>query len=445
MADESLSFWPDSLSPEQHRAQIKTHDKYAVYQNERRAHALGRQRKARTDRVNNLRLLLEPGVSREETDCDGASIATDSDARGGVELAASMAIDRTSTSRCRADCEDDGLIQKQAHTADNMRLFYTRQLMQPEWLTDVPDDLAQSWCVMPRPEGTRCLVIASRGWTVSRLRNGSIKHRFRSSLPGGGPSHGDGGAGQSVLDCIFQEGVATYFVLDVMCWRGHALYDCAMDFRAFWLRTRLAEDGAFRPMGGQQYPFAPLPLHPCSVCGLRAAYTASLAGGGVMDGLYLRHAEGRYELGRSPLALLWKDAGCSRYLLDTDAEGQQQLQQEVVLTYRMDGTVATDDDPPVVLGLLPDNFRAGSAHKLEPGKLIRFAIGPGGIQFAPDGVPAGADLRLLRLLNSRRARADAFSRILFQRHVRDGRHVTLQHLVHAAAAAPAPSMAAAMY
>lgn len=35
------------------------------------------------------------------------------------------------------------------------------------------------------------------------------------------------------------------------------------------------------------------------------------------DGVYLRHTAGHYALGgcSSPLALLWKDASCSRYLL----------------------------------------------------------------------------------------------------------------------------------
>ena len=42
----------------------------------------------------------------------------------------------------------------------------------------------------------------------------------------------------------------------------------------------------------------------------------------VRDGLLLLHREGTYAAGAtSPLALLWKDAGCCRHLLDTDAAG----------------------------------------------------------------------------------------------------------------------------
>lgn len=30
----------------------------------------------------------------------------------------------------------------------------------------------------------------------------------------------------TILDCIYSEVNQTYYVLDVMCWRGHPFYDC---------------------------------------------------------------------------------------------------------------------------------------------------------------------------------------------------------------------------
>lgn len=47
---------------------------------------------------------------------------------------------------------------------------FSAQFMHPEWLVDVPADLASAWYVTPRPSGQRCLVIASRGATVRRCR-----------------------------------------------------------------------------------------------------------------------------------------------------------------------------------------------------------------------------------------------------------------------------------
>lgn len=29
-----------------------------------------------------------------------------------------------------------------------------------------------------------------------------------------------------ILDCIYNEAEQTYYILDVMCWRGHPVYDC---------------------------------------------------------------------------------------------------------------------------------------------------------------------------------------------------------------------------
>lgn len=29
-----------------------------------------------------------------------------------------------------------------------------------------------------------------------------------------------------ILDCIYSEAEQTYYILDVMCWRGHPVYDC---------------------------------------------------------------------------------------------------------------------------------------------------------------------------------------------------------------------------
>jgi len=38
--------------------------------------------------------------------------------------------------------------------------------MRPEWMVDIPDDLATGWCVLPRPQGQRSLVVASRGYVL---------------------------------------------------------------------------------------------------------------------------------------------------------------------------------------------------------------------------------------------------------------------------------------
>lgn len=71
------------------------------------------------------------------------------------------------------------------------------------------------------------------------------------------------------------------------------------------------------------------------------------------DGLLLLNKEGHYELGATPLALLWKDAKCSQYLLDTDAAARVPQWQHVVLRYLGNGQCGTADAPPVRLVTLP--------------------------------------------------------------------------------------------
>lgn len=56
------------------------------------------------------------------------------------------------------------------------------------------------------------------------------------------------------------------------------------------------------------------PVWPATPAGLTAAYSDPLPF--TRDGLLLRHREGHYVTGApTPLALLWKDAACSAYLL----------------------------------------------------------------------------------------------------------------------------------
>lgn len=55
--------------------------------------------------------------------------------------------------------------------------------------------------------------------------------------------------------------------------------------------------------------------------------------------------------------------------------------QQVVLEYRDDGTLVTADEEPVVLGRAAmENLVAAGGKPPVPGKLLRFSIGPGGLQ-----------------------------------------------------------------
>ena len=77
---------------------------------------------------------------------------------------------------------------------------------------------------------------------MSRQRNGAVLHaHFESHLPGGSMRGQSGRDAFRILDCTWDEAQQTYWVMDLMCWAGHALYDCSAEFRIYWLTSKLAE------------------------------------------------------------------------------------------------------------------------------------------------------------------------------------------------------------
>ncbi|GFP89291.1 snurportin-1 [Phtheirospermum japonicum] len=292
------------------------------------------------------------------------------------------------------------------------RRWFAKQLMLPEWMIDVPERLNTDWYVYARPSGKRCFVVSSNGTTVSRLRNGSMLHRFPSALPNGAKANNSSRSGQSycILDCIFHEPDQTYYVIDMVCWAGISMYECTAEFRYFWLHSKLVESGACNePSTYHRYSFKTVEIYNCDGAGLKAAYNGSVPY--VKDGLLFCNMHAHYESGNTPLVLVWKDENCSQYVLDTDSKGHIPDQQQVVLELLDDGRLATSDDPPVIFGCLDRDFVQKT--ELQAGNLLRFTINEGGLCFA-DGKLERADLQYLGKSNRSRAFADSYSKVMFQ-------------------------------
>ncbi|KAL3647036.1 hypothetical protein CASFOL_008004 [Castilleja foliolosa] len=292
------------------------------------------------------------------------------------------------------------------------RRWFAKQLMLPEWMIDIPERLNTDWFVCARPSGKRCFVVSSNGTTVSRLRNGSMLHRFPSALPNGAKANNSSRSGQSycILDCIFHEPDQTYYVIDMLCWAGMSMYECTAEFRYFWLNSKLVESGACNePSTYHRYMFKTVEIYNCDGEGFKAAYNGSVPY--VKDGLLFCNKHAHYEPGNTPLVLIWKDENCSQYVLDTDSKGQVPDQQQVVLELLDDGRLATSDDPHVIFGCLDRDFIQKT--ELQAGNLLRFAINEGGLCFA-DGKLERADLLYLGKSNRSRAFADSYSKVMFQ-------------------------------
>ncbi len=162
------------------------------------------------------------------------------------------------------------------------------------------DQENEDWYVIPRPEGTRVLVISANGSTISRRESGVTLENFKSLLPNGSPKT-RGGDLFCILDCIYRESTETYYVLDLMAWKGTLFYDCTTEFRLFWLHSKLQEDceslGVVTSSNTRR--IVPLPVFDSSLEGLQSAYTGIFEF--PKDGLYFYNRAARYVCGINPL------------------------------------------------------------------------------------------------------------------------------------------------
>uniref|UniRef100_A0A2K6A6H3 Snurportin-1 n=1 Tax=Mandrillus leucophaeus TaxID=9568 RepID=A0A2K6A6H3_MANLE len=173
------------------------------------------------------------------------------------------------------------------------------ELMLSEWLIDVPSDLGREWIVVVCPVGKRALIVASRGSTSAYTKSGYCVNRFSSLLPGGNRRNSTA-KDYTILDCIYSEVNQTYYVLDVMCWRGHPFYDCQTDFRFYWMHSKLPEEeglgektklNPFKFVGLKNFPCTPESL--CDVLSMDFPFE--------VDGLLFYHKQTHYSPGSTPL------------------------------------------------------------------------------------------------------------------------------------------------
>lgn len=402
--------------------------------------------------------------------------------RDALAYARSIAVGGGSDEAMRGGDDDERRTDSSASSTGALPNF-EEVLTTPEWMwDDVPRDLREKWYVRPRPRGTRCLVVASRGKTVARsARDGSTLSTFQSALPGGSArtSRGRGGDCFCILDCVFtgderarkdsgrREGVSSdaeasrsgrYYVLDVMAWNGASMYECDVEFRFFWAHTRLTQEceacEAPNMAMGRGFAFVATPWFEATAEGLEAAYAGDV--GAELDGLIFYHREAAYETGTTPLVLNWRDARTSAFFnRDEGAPGVLEragvvmpdaasalAAQIVTLAKSNDGAFfITGDDEPVVIaatGAIPSAPRAhGSPLEMPTNRLGRFLVGPNGFDVdAETAVVRSADLLYLGVKPERKPppahtaasssraarppdRADALSKILFNARSRN--------------------------
>ncbi|RKP08238.1 hypothetical protein THASP1DRAFT_23730 [Thamnocephalis sphaerospora] len=254
----------------------------AAAQQARRQRHLEAQQQRKRDFTAHLRRLTAFEAALSDSESDSASdTELDEDTAVAKDETKMMTTDASKPSACGSQQS----IWSQPHAQQSAKKPQRKQkqrrrrpLMEGELMQSLPDDLADAWYAALYPVGKRCWVVATAGCTVSRLRNGSLLAKFESSLPAGSRAYrGNRSADYCILDCIYVERTFTYYVLDLMCWKGHPFFDCDTEFRQFWLQTQLAELDPLRPGSGSFYSFTALPAAPATPEHLRALLQQAMA------------------------------------------------------------------------------------------------------------------------------------------------------------------------
>uniref|UniRef100_A0A3Q3AB74 Snurportin-1 n=1 Tax=Kryptolebias marmoratus TaxID=37003 RepID=A0A3Q3AB74_KRYMA len=223
----------------------------ALEQSERRRRFLHLQKSKRLNYVNHARRLADGDWTGGDSD-EGEDMEKQEDGERQDDDDEEMEIERRKLPR-----------------------HYANQLMLSEWLVDVPAELDADWLMVVCPVGKRSLIVASKGSTAAYTKSGYCVNRFPSLLPGGNRHNSAMGKDYTILDCIYSEVDRTYYILDVMCWRGHPVYDCPTEFRFFWLQSKVQETDGLSEIA-----------KPCSLS---------------VDGLLFYHRQTHYTPGSTPL------------------------------------------------------------------------------------------------------------------------------------------------
>ncbi|RUS89826.1 hypothetical protein EGW08_002438, partial [Elysia chlorotica] len=177
--------------------------------------------------------------------------------------------------------------------------IFKNQLMMSESMDNVPPSFAKNWLMIVCPLGSRCLVVASRGYTGAYTKTGYHIISHPSNLPMGNKMFQ--GYGSCVLDCIYCNETDTYYALDLMCWDGQALYDCDTQTRFKLLNEKIREHDLSRPSPMNPYPLIPLKAFTPTKNVIHSAVTMAPY---VIDGLIFYHKQLPYSPGPTPL-MLW--------------------------------------------------------------------------------------------------------------------------------------------
>ncbi|KAI8989466.1 hypothetical protein BDB01DRAFT_543348 [Pilobolus umbonatus] len=194
---------------------------------------------------------------------------------------------------------------KKKNTNKKRKNLYANQIMYAESMETIPEDFIDQWIMMICPKGKRCLVASGGGKTIARSKAGNVIARFQSILPNG--SKYSLSSDYCILDCVYDAIHWTFYVLDIMCWKGYSTFDCDTNFRHYWLESKLQQNEMDKPTAYNSFykfiPIKPVPTaHTKLVASNPEGFIATSHGYSYdIDGLLFYHKETHYTAGNTPL------------------------------------------------------------------------------------------------------------------------------------------------
>jgi len=317
---------------------------------------------------------------------------------------------------------------------------YKNNFMLIDWLSDLPDDFPSSWFSLSRPHGSRQLLIVKE--KITSYGKVSVKNnpRFHSCLPGGSyisTQNSWSGLNPSynlcVLDCTICHSTAIFYATDVLTWKGCDLTQTTVEARLFFLSLKLSDNQELSILRklkilnnyllrykimDKNSSISPSPLiifapyYPAINLGLKESYIRQVPL--VRDGIIFLHKYFQYLLeGGNQSAITWKDAVCSKFLINTEARNRINVVQKAFMVNHKNYLFKTEENYTITLTYM-DKIKKYGLTQIQNQKLLSFNVLEIGIRTIQEAKMC-LNLRLSGLSQSRkRSYADSISKIIFQ-------------------------------
>lgn len=182
---------------------------------------------------------------------------------------------------------------------------YRNILMLSEWMVERPYNFENDWLVTPCPKGTRCLLIASMGYTKLYNKYGMLLSTCSTALPGGNKGGRKMGSHCTILDGIYNKVTETFYILDLLSWNLHNMSDGETCFRQYWLETQLIDIPAINTISDRNNIIIKLlTKQPCNLESLNELfmkYPPFENNLPELDGFLFYHKNSHYFSGETPL------------------------------------------------------------------------------------------------------------------------------------------------